>query len=173
MRRRDRDTRRTVQPSKWHLKNIPQQHEALLQERDRRDTRPVMIMAQDEGRFGRIDYPRRCWAPKPIRPTVPRQIVREFVYVFAAVGAPDRPDPANGQYRDDELVPHSCSPRILGFLHRHARGPRGLAYCPAVNRAREHSLTAPTCPQSGTQSNRAYLGRTAGEDPAQPVFPFP
>src|SRR5213082_1610282 len=46
-----------------------------------------MIMAQDEGRFGRIDYPRRCWAPKPIRPTVPRQIVREFVYVFAAVGA--------------------------------------------------------------------------------------
>ena len=46
-----------------------------------------MIMAQDEGRFGRIDRPRRCWAPKPIRPTVPRQVVREFVYVFAAVGA--------------------------------------------------------------------------------------
>jgi hypothetical protein len=45
-------------------------------------------MAQDEGRFGRIDRPRRCWAPKPIRPTVPRQVVREFVYVFAAVGAP-------------------------------------------------------------------------------------
>lgn len=45
-----------------------------------------MIMAQDEGRFGRIDYPRRCWAPKPIRPTVPCQVVREFVYVFAAVG---------------------------------------------------------------------------------------
>jgi transposase len=44
-------------------------------------------MAEDEGRFGRIDRPRRCWAPKPIRPHVPRQIVREFVYVFAAVCA--------------------------------------------------------------------------------------
>lgn len=42
-------------------------------------------MAEDEGRFGRIDRPRRCWAPKPIRPQVPRHIVREFVYVFAAV----------------------------------------------------------------------------------------
>jgi DDE superfamily endonuclease len=47
-----------------------------------------MILAQDEGRFGRIDRPRRCWAPKPIRPTVPRPVVREFVYVFAAVCAP-------------------------------------------------------------------------------------
>ena len=45
-------------------------------------------MAEDEGRFGRIDRPRRCWAPKPLRPTVPRQVVREFVYVFAAVCAP-------------------------------------------------------------------------------------
>jgi transposase len=44
-------------------------------------------MAEDEGRFGRIDRPRRCWAPKPIRPQVPRQMVREFVYVFAAVCA--------------------------------------------------------------------------------------
>jgi hypothetical protein len=44
-------------------------------------------MAQDEGRFGRIDRPRRCWAPKPVRPTVPCQMVREFVYVFAAVCA--------------------------------------------------------------------------------------
>jgi putative transposase len=47
----------------------------------------VLIMAEDESRFGRIDRPRRCWAPKPLRPTVPRQVVREFVYVFAAVCA--------------------------------------------------------------------------------------
>jgi transposase len=44
-------------------------------------------MTEDEGRFGRLDRPRRCWAPKPIRPQVPRQMVREFVYVFAAVCA--------------------------------------------------------------------------------------
>jgi hypothetical protein len=47
----------------------------------------VAILAQDEGRFGRSDRPRRCWAPTPLRPAVPRQIVREFVYVFAALCA--------------------------------------------------------------------------------------
>jgi transposase len=49
------------------------------------DTRPVLVMAQDEGRFGRISTPQRCWAPKGVRPQVPRQLVREYVYVFSAV----------------------------------------------------------------------------------------
>jgi putative transposase len=43
------------------------------------------MMAQDEGRFGRISRPKSCWAPPGIRPLVPSQIVREAVYVFAAV----------------------------------------------------------------------------------------
>ncbi|MFL5665643.1 MAG: IS630 family transposase [Ktedonobacteraceae bacterium] len=42
-------------------------------------------MAQDEGRFGRISRPKRCWAPPGIRPCVPSQVVRESIYVFAAV----------------------------------------------------------------------------------------
>jgi transposase len=42
-------------------------------------------MFQDEGRFGRINDPRRCWAPAGIRPDVPMQLVREYTYVFAAV----------------------------------------------------------------------------------------
>ena len=42
-------------------------------------------MAQDEGRFGRISRPQRCWAPPGIRPHVPAQLIRESVYVFAAV----------------------------------------------------------------------------------------
>jgi len=42
-------------------------------------------MAQDEGRFGRISRPKRCWAPPGIRPQVPAQVVRESMYVFAAV----------------------------------------------------------------------------------------
>jgi hypothetical protein len=42
-------------------------------------------MAQDEGRFGRISRPHRCWAPPGIRPLVPSQVVRESLYVFAAV----------------------------------------------------------------------------------------
>lgn len=42
-------------------------------------------MFQDEGRFGRISDPRRCWAPEGCRPDVPQQIVREYTYAFAAV----------------------------------------------------------------------------------------
>lgn len=42
-------------------------------------------MAEDEGRFGRINEHRPCWAPKGIRPRAPRQIVRAFVYVYTAV----------------------------------------------------------------------------------------
>src|SRR5437588_11762251 len=42
-------------------------------------------MAQDEGRFGRISQPRRAWAPPGVRPRSPRQIVREYTYVYAAV----------------------------------------------------------------------------------------
>lgn len=46
-------------------------------------------MAQDEGRFGRISRPKRCWAPPKVRPHAPCQVVRESMYVFAAV-APEQ-----------------------------------------------------------------------------------
>lgn len=42
-------------------------------------------MFQDEGRFGRMNIPRRCWAPRGCRPTVPCQLVREYTFVYAAV----------------------------------------------------------------------------------------
>lgn len=42
-------------------------------------------MGQDEGRFGRISRPKHCWAPPGMRPHVPVQVVRESVYIFAAV----------------------------------------------------------------------------------------
>jgi hypothetical protein len=64
---------------------LSQEAATLLLERSPDDHRPVVLMTQDEGRFGRINPLRRCWAPKPIRPIVPNQIVQEFLYVFAAV----------------------------------------------------------------------------------------
>lgn len=42
-------------------------------------------MAEDEGRFGRVSIPRRAWAPPGVRPRAPRQMVREYTYVFAAI----------------------------------------------------------------------------------------
>jgi putative transposase len=46
-------------------------------------------MLQDEGRFGRISTPQRCWAPRGVRPCVPSQIVREYTYAYAAVSPHD------------------------------------------------------------------------------------
>ena len=46
-------------------------------------------MFQDEGRFGRINAPRRCWAPRGTRPDVPAQFVREYTYAYAAVSPHD------------------------------------------------------------------------------------
>ncbi len=46
-------------------------------------------MFQDEARFGRINEPSRCWAPKGIRPYVPCQIIREYTYAYAAISPHD------------------------------------------------------------------------------------
>jgi transposase len=59
--------------------------EKALESRDPEDERPVLKMAQDEACFGRISTLIRSWAPKPLRPLTPRQIVREYTYVYAAV----------------------------------------------------------------------------------------
>ena len=59
--------------------------EQLLLEHDSNDTRPLLILAADEGRFGRIGEIRLCWCPPGIRPVVPKQQVREYVYAYATV----------------------------------------------------------------------------------------
>ncbi len=56
-----------------------------LQTRDSNDTRPVLLLAADEGRFGRLGQVMRAWCPPGIRPIVSHQIVREYVYAYAAV----------------------------------------------------------------------------------------
>lgn len=63
--------------------------EAAVATRDASDQRPVLTMAQDEGRFGRISTPKRAWAPPGIRPQAPRQVIRQSCYVYAAV-APEQ-----------------------------------------------------------------------------------
>ena len=42
-------------------------------------------MFTDEARFGRINSPRPCWAPRGVRPEVAAQMVREFTYLFGGV----------------------------------------------------------------------------------------
>jgi transposase len=65
--------------------------EAAVATKEADDERPVLILAQDEGCFGRISQAKRTWAPPGMRPHVPVQVVRDYTYVYAAVA------PAQGQ----------------------------------------------------------------------------
>ena len=40
---------------------------------------------QDEGRFGLMATPKRCWTPIHTRPVIAKQIRREYVYAYTAV----------------------------------------------------------------------------------------
>lgn len=46
-------------------------------------------MFQDEGRFGLLGSPRRCWAPRGTRPVVGARLERKYLYAFAAVSPHD------------------------------------------------------------------------------------
>ena len=50
-----------------------------------RNNLPVLVMFQDEARFGRLSLPQRCWAPAPMRPVVVQGVVREYSYTYAGV----------------------------------------------------------------------------------------
>jgi hypothetical protein len=46
-------------------------------------------MFQDEGRFGLLGTPRRCWAPQGTRPVVGARLERKYIYAFSAVSPHD------------------------------------------------------------------------------------
>jgi transposase len=49
------------------------------------DLRPLKLLFQDEGRFGRSANPDNCWAPAGLRAQVKAQFIREYTHVFSAV----------------------------------------------------------------------------------------
>ena len=46
-------------------------------------------MFQDEGRFGLLGTPRRCWSPCGLRPVVGARLQRKYIYAFSAVSPHD------------------------------------------------------------------------------------
>jgi hypothetical protein len=81
----DRSMSMPTRRNKRLLKKIPEIIAEKLEERDPEDNRPVLLFAQDEGRFGRISDVRRAWSPLGTRPQAPRQVIRSYLYVFTAV----------------------------------------------------------------------------------------
>lgn len=49
----------------------------------------MSLMFQDEGRFGLLGDPRRCWAPKGVRPVVGSRLVRQYTCAFSTISPHD------------------------------------------------------------------------------------
>lgn len=65
-------------------KKAPEYIQDAIDAFDPNDKRPVKIWTQDESRYGRMNNPRKCWAPAGCRPIVHLQRIREYIYVFSA-----------------------------------------------------------------------------------------
>lgn len=87
---------RKIKPRPRHPNTDPEEQEKftasfeeqvreICLKREPTDNRPVLLMASDEGRFGRTGEVHLCWCPCGIRPTVAKQQVRQYIYAYAAV----------------------------------------------------------------------------------------
>lgn len=69
----------------------------------------LVVLFEDEARFGRIQAPKKCWAPLRFRPTVPAQEVRQYTHSFGAV------NPEDGTWIS-LILPHSNTHSMNAFL---------------------------------------------------------
>jgi hypothetical protein len=46
---------------------------------------PVVVFFEDEARFGRISREMRCWVRADMIPSVAKQMIREYIYAYAAL----------------------------------------------------------------------------------------
>jgi hypothetical protein len=99
------------------------------------DQRPVLKMAEDEGRFGRVSLKRRAWAPPGVRPRAKRQIVREDTDVSAAVA------PAEGKMTS-LILPTANTALMQRFLEHVSRTFADSFMVMQVDRAGWHGAKA-------------------------------
>ncbi len=98
-------------------------------------------MAQDEGRFGRISSCQRAWAPPGVRPLAPRQVVREYSYVFSAVA------PAHGTLTS-LILPRATTQMMNIFLEHVAQEYAGYFIVMQVDRAGWHQAKDVVVPEN-------------------------
>ncbi len=98
-------------------------------------------MAQDEGCFGRLSIPRRAWAPPGMRPHAPRQVVREYTYVYAAVA------PAEGKMTS-LILPSADTQMMELFLSHVSSTYANYFVVMQVDQASWHLSTELTIPEN-------------------------
>jgi len=101
---------------------------------------PLRVMFQDEARVGRMGDPKACWAPMPVRPEVPAQLVRQYTHVFGAVS------PADGQH-DSLILPYADTDAMSLFLKEVARRHRGERVLMFMDQAAWHKAGALKVPR--------------------------
>lgn len=98
-------------------------------------------MAEDEGRFGRVSIPRRAWAPPGVRPRAPKQIVREYTDVYAAVA------PAEGKMTS-LVLPTANTAMMQVFLEHVSQTFADFFIVMQVDRAGWHGAKALVVPDN-------------------------
>lgn len=100
---------------------------------------PVRVMMQDEGRFGRMVRSKRCWAPKGLRPEMPQQQIRQYIYAYAAVS------PLDGVM--DSLVLPTVNTKMMGlFLNEVGQRHPGEFILMFADKAAWHTTAKLTVP---------------------------
>lgn len=97
-------------------------------------------MFQDEARFGRMNDPKACWAPAPVRPSVGAQLVREYAYAYGAIS------PADGCH-DSLILPDADTPSMLRFLEELAWRHPGECLLVLMDQAGWHKSAAKQLPR--------------------------
>jgi hypothetical protein len=98
-------------------------------------------MAQDEGRFGRINSVKKAWAPPGLRPRAPRQIVRQYLYAYAAVC------PKKGKMTS-LILPYANTDMMNIFLKQVAKDFKDYFVLMLVDRAGWHFSKALNIPEN-------------------------
>jgi len=119
-------------------------------------------MFADEARFGRINRPRPCWAPRRIRPQVASQLIREYIYLYGAVSPKD----GTCVYLIMPTSNTACFQSFLNVLSRRfARQDILLVLdgapnhrCGDLSVPKQHYATVPAALRARTQSKGESLG---------------
>ena len=133
--------------------------------RQAKQARSVRLMFQDEGRFGLLGKPRRCWAPIGVRPVVGARLVRKFSYAFAAVS------PHDG-VMDSLILPWVNAQTMSLFLSTVAQRHPDELVVMVMDQAGWHIASELEVPENmrlvllppyspRNQSSRAHLGRAS------------